>query len=289
MLRVLLMLAASGAPPPSATSTDPSWVILEEAAADKSPYKRAEAAHALGLVAKNKKAEEILAKALLDENMQVRVAAAKALGQLGTGSARPKLRQALNDNEIEVVIAAANSLYLLKDPAAYDVYYALLTGDRKGSRSLVQSQLQILKDRKSMEKLAFETGIGFVPFGGMGYEAWKRVTKDDTSPVRGAAAEKLAKDPDPKSGQALAQACSDKKWKVRIAAVDALAARGDPALLDSLMPLLEDENDSVRCDAAAAILRLKARQATRRLLRAPRGVTAPAPSQLRLAPSAARR
>jgi HEAT repeat protein len=288
MLRVLLMLAASGAPP-SATSMDTCWAILDEAAADKSADKRAEAAHALGLLQKNKKAEEMLDKALLDSNFHVKVAAAKALGQMGAASARPKLRQALNDTEVEVVIAAANSLYLLKDPAAYEVYYALLTGQRKSSGGLVHSQLQILKDRRSMEKLAFETGIGFVPFGGVGYEAWKRVTKDDTSPVRGAAAEKLAKDPDPKSGRALAESCSDKKWKVRIAAVDAIAARGDPALLDALMPLLEDGNDSVRYDAAGAILRLKARQATRRRRRGLRGVTAPAPSQLRLVPSAGRR
>src|SRR5438477_2044637 len=144
MLGVLLMLAASGAPPLSATSTDACWVILQEASADKSADKRAEAAHALGLMQKNKKAEGMLGKALLDANLHVRVAAAKALGQMGAGSARPKLRQALNDSEVEVVIAAANSLYLLKDPAAYEVYYALLTGGRKSSRGLVQSQLQIL-------------------------------------------------------------------------------------------------------------------------------------------------
>jgi HEAT repeat protein len=286
MFRVLLMLAASGALPLSAMSTDTSWVILREAAADKSADKRAEAAHALGLLPKNKQAEEIVESALLDPNVHVRAAAAKALGQMGAASARPKLRQALNDSEVEVVIAAANSLYVLKDPAAYDVYYEVLTGQRKSSGGLVHSQLQTLKERKNVEKLAFETGIGFVPFGGMGYEAWKTVTKDDTSGVRAAAAEKLAKDPDPKSGRALAQSCSDKKWKVREAAVDAIAMRGDPALMDALMPLLEDNNDAVRYDAAAAILRLKAHQTTQRRRQGLRGVTAPAPSQPRPVPSA---
>lgn len=288
MLRVLLMLAASGVSLASATVTDMSWVILQEAAADKSADKRAGAAHALGLLSRNKKAEEIVEKALLDSNLHVRVEAAKALGQIGAASARPKLRQALKDSEVAVVIAAANSLYLLKDPAAYEVYYALLTGERKSSGGLVHSELQILKDRKSIEKLAFETGIGFVPFGGMGYEAWKTVTKDDTSGVRAAAAERLAKDPDPKSGRALAASCSDKKWKVRMASVDAIAVRGDPALIDALMPLLQDVNDNVRYDAAAAILRLKTHRVTRRG-RALRGVTAPESSQLRPVPSAARR
>jgi HEAT repeat protein len=287
MLRVLLMLAASGALPANATSTDRAWVILQEAVTDKSGDQRAKAARALGLTRKNKKAEEILEKALLDENLHVRFAAAKALGQIGAPSARPKLRQALNDSEVEVVIAAANSLYLLKDPAAYEVYYSLLTGARKSTGGLLHTQLQILKDRSSMEKLAFETAIGFVPFGGMGYEAWKTVTKDDTSPVRAAAAERLANDPDLKSGRALADACSDKKWRVRVAAVDAIAERGDPALIDALIPLLEDDNESVRYDAAAAILRLKTRGATRRSRKRPQGITAPAPSQLHRVPSVA--
>jgi HEAT repeat protein len=288
MLRVLLMLAASGASPVSATVTDTAWMILEEAASDKSADKRTKAVHALGLLPKNKKAEGILEKALLDENFHVRIAAAKALGQMGAASARPKLRQALNDDEVEVVIAAANALYLLKDPAAYEVFYALLTGARKSSEGLLHSQMHILKDRRSMEKLAFETAIGFVPFGGMGYEAWKTVTKDDTSAVRAAAAERLAKDPDPKSGRALVDACLDDKWQVRLAAVDAIAERGDPALMDALPPLLDDGSDSVKYDAAAAILRLKTRPA-RRSRKGVRGVTAPASSQLRLAPSATRK
>ena len=283
------MLAAAGAPPVSATLIDTAWMILKEAASDKSADKRAKAAHALGLLTKNKKAEEILEKGLLDDNLHVRVAAAEALGQIGTASARSKLRRALNDREVEVVIAAANSLYQLKDPAAYEVYYALLTGGRKSSGGLLHSQLQILKDRSSMEKLAFETAIGFVPFGGLGYEAWKTVTNDDTSPVRAAAAERLAKDPDPKSGRALADACSDNKAKVRVAAVDAVAERGDPGLIDALVPLLDDGNDTVRYEAAAAILRLKAHRAARRSITGPRGVTGQAPSRLDLVPSAAQR
>jgi HEAT repeat protein len=289
MLGVLLMFAALGALPPTAVSTETPWAILQEAAADKSADKRADAAHALGLLTRNKKAQEIVEKALLDSNLHVRVAAAKALGEMGAASARPKLRKALNDSEVAVVIAAANSLYALKDPAAYEVYYALLTGERKSSGGLVHSELQILKDRKSVEKLIFETGIGFVPFGGMGYEAWKTITKDNTSAVRIVAAERLAKDPDPKSGRALAQSCSDGKASVREAAVDAIAVRGDPALIDALMPLLDDGNDGVRYDAAAAILRLRSRPRTRRHRGGLRGVTAQAPSQLRRDPSAARR
>jgi HEAT repeat protein len=278
MLTALLMIFVLRASP-ATVLTDRAWFILQEAAADKSVDKRSEVAHAVGLLHKNARAQQMLEKSLVDSNARVRVASAKALGEMGALSSRAKLLRALNDPEVEVVVAAANSLYLLKDPAAYEVYYALLTGERKSSAGLLHSQLKILKDKRSVEKLAFETGIGFVPFGGMGYEAWKRVTKDDASPVRAAAAERLAKDPDPKSGRALASACSDNKSSVRAAAVEAIIQRGDPALLDSVIPLLSDGNDAVRYDAAAAVVRLNARRKFRRPPQNSHGATGSAPSR----------
>src|SRR5581483_3214540 len=157
--------------------------------------------------------------------------------------------------DLKVVVSAANSLYLFKNPAAYDIYYALLTGERKGP-GLLQSQLDTLKDKKQMEKLMFEAGIGFVPFGGMGMEAWKTITRDDNSPIRAAAAEKLATDPDPATAQALGRACADSKSSVREAAVEAIAKRGDPKLLGSVGPLLYDRSDVVRFEASATIIRL---------------------------------
>ncbi len=259
MILPVLMIALSIAPP-----LDEAWTILKQGVEDKSQYKRANAVHALGLLPKNARAQGMAEHALTDENAEVRVEGAVALGQMGAVSSRKKLREALNDKDAKVVVAAANSLYILKDPAAYEVYYALLTGERKSAAGLLQSQLNILKDRKALEKLIFETGVGFVPFGGMGYEAWKTVTQDDTSPVRAAAAEKLATDPDRKTGEALAKFCSDRKWRVRVAVVDAIAKRGDPTLEDALIPLLVDENDSVRDMAAAAILHLADLPKTRR-------------------------
>ena len=265
--RILLILAILASLLRASEATDRAWSTLSLAAEDKSSDKRIKALHALSLLPSNAKAEQLAEKALGDTNSHVRSAAAKALGQMKAASAKPKLKEALNDPETEVVIAAANALYVFKDPAAYEVYYALLTGERKSSKGLLHSELNTLKDRKSMEKLAFETGIGFVPFGGMGYEAWKTVTQDDTSPIRAAAAEKLATDPDPKSATALEKECSDNKWRVRQAVVDAIAQREDPALADGLLQLLDDTNDNVRLDAAAAIVRLSAPKPHRRTRR----------------------
>jgi HEAT repeat protein len=71
------------------------------------------------------------------------------------------------------------------------------------------------------------------------------VTKDDTSPVRAAAAKTLTNDTDPRSGQALVQAVSDKKWMARVAALEAIAKRGDPQLLSGIVPAMSDKNEAV--------------------------------------------
>jgi hypothetical protein len=107
----------------------------------------------------------------------------------------------------------------------------------------------MLKDPKALAKLGFEQGIGFIPFAGMGYGAFKALSKDDESPVRAAAALRLARDPDPKSAGALATAAGDEKWMVRAAAIDA-------ALLKAVVARLNDENETVRFNAAACVLRL---------------------------------
>jgi HEAT repeat protein len=104
--------------------------------------------------------------------------------------------------------------------------------------------------------MGLETGIGFMPFGGEAYEVYKRVRKDDVTPVRVAAAKELIADRDPKVDAALTKACSDRNWSVRAAAVFAIAKRGNPSLLNVITLLMEDKSQTVRYEAAAAVLRL---------------------------------
>jgi hypothetical protein len=59
------------------------------------------------------------------------------------------------------------------------------------------------------------------------------------------------------------KARADKKWRLRAAAVDALAKRGDPALLNVVTPVLDDKSDIVRYEASATMLRLNAARATK--------------------------
>src|SRR6266436_779 len=233
-----------------------AWGILREGLKDENADKRAKAMRALKLLPGNTEAEKTAINALHDKKPNVRTAAAAALGSMRAQHANLELEGALQDSEPAVVLAAANSLLLLHDKVGYDVYYDVLTGERRASKGLIKEQLDTLKDKKKMAKMGFEEGIGFIPFAGMGYEAFKTVTKNDSSPVRAAAAKQLAHDPDPATAKALAAATKDKKWQVRAAALEAIAQRDDRSLLREIAPALDDEKDVVRFTAAACVAHL---------------------------------
>jgi len=223
---------------------------------DDSADKRAKAVRALGLLPRNVEAGKAAIAALKDDKPNVRLAAAAALGSMHDAQATSELEKVLDDSEPVVVLAAANSLLLLHDDAGYDAYYGVLTGERHASKGLIKGQLDSLKDKKKMAELGFEEGIGFVPYAGIGYEIFKTVTKDDSSPVRAAAAKKLARDPSPDSGEALITATTDKNWTVRAAALEAIAERGDRSLVPKIAAAMDDDKDLVRYMAAACVAHL---------------------------------
>jgi HEAT repeat protein len=234
-----------------------AWQILRTGLEEKKAPERAVAVQALSLLPGNRRATTFAITALHDKNAEVRTAAAVVLGQQHARSAIPELKQALTDSEIAVVLAAAHSLLLLKDAAAYDVYYAVLMGDRKSGAGLLESQIKRIKDPRQMAEIGISEGVGFVPFGGMGYEAFRQIRKHDASPVRATAARFLANDPDPMSEDALVQtALADKDEGVRLAALDALTQRGDPRCIEELLKNFTDDRSAVRYRTAAVVLYL---------------------------------
>ncbi len=255
-LTIAVLAALCLSATPGLAQPDKAWPLLEEGLKSDKAETRTAAAQALGLVAGNQRARQLAEWVLSDIDESVRSAGAEALGQIGLPAAGPALRNALKDKSAEVVFSAAGALFELKDPAAFEVYYAVLTGERKSGEGLVESQLDLLKDPQALAKIGFETGIGFIPFGGIGYKTFKAVTSDKTSPVRAAAAQKLVLDPDPKTAQALVNALKDDKWMVRAAAINALAKRDDRKQAAAIAALLHDEHQTVRFNAAAALIRL---------------------------------
>jgi HEAT repeat protein len=240
-----------------------AWGVLSEGLLHDHASHRLVAVQALSLMAKNRTAERFATRALRDKDAKVRAAAATTLGQLDAYRAIPALRKALGDDQVSVVLASAHSLYLLKDKSAYDIYYAVVMGDRKSNSGMVQAQLDRLKDPKQMMELGFQEGLGFVPFGGMGYQAFKELTRKGGAQARAASARFLAHDPDQISEDALLQtALADKSEEVRLAAIDALAERGNPRSIERMAKNLTDEKTAPRYRTAAAILHLQDLQKT---------------------------
>ena len=132
------------------TSKKEAWQILETAIQADDPGDRATAIRVLGLLPGETKAAELAGKGLDDPKSQVRAAAAAALGQMRASAFIPSLKKALYDKEVSVALAAAHALNQMHIDSAYELYYAILTGGRKGDEGLIAEQLETLHDPKKM-------------------------------------------------------------------------------------------------------------------------------------------
>ena len=103
----------------------------------------------------------------------------------------------MDDKEPVVILAAAHALFLLGGRGdSYEIDYEMLIGEGKTADGFVASGMNELKSPKGAALIGFQTGLGFVPFGGAGYEVFKRASKEEHTPVRAAAAKQLAADSD---------------------------------------------------------------------------------------------
>jgi HEAT repeat protein len=251
--------AALTLPSHAITGEQKAWSMFEAAAKSRSATERATGIRALGLLRNNAHARDLAEAALDDPRPEVRAAAATALGQMQATESIAKLHKLLKDRRIAVVMAAAHSLHDLKDTAtANAIYLDILTGERKGD-GLIAEQMDTLHNPKELARIGIETGIGYVPFAGIGWDAWRYTHKKNPHPARAVAATLLAQDPDPATGRALVKAAlHDKDWIVRSAAVESIAQRGDPSLGERIELCLYDSNVHVRYTAAAAVISLAA-------------------------------
>ena len=245
------------------TPLDQAWNILQTGATDKSSEQRIATMRVLQLIPGDAKAVGIAEKGLHDDDPGVRGAAALSLGAMKSKSAIPQLIAAgKSDNEGAVVMAVAKALIELGDEKGYEVYYAILTGQRKSGEGLVGGQEEemkrLLRNPKQMEEMAFEQGMGFVPFGGAGLKVYEAVRQGEANEVmvKATSIKILAKDPDPRSAKALVAATAENEWLLRSAAFDALARRGDRAVLPDVILGLKDQRQEVQLTAAAAVISL---------------------------------
>ena len=231
-----------------------AWSVLETGLHDEHTNKRIQALAALGLMEGDKKAIQIAERALHEPNPDMRRAAVTALGDMDSKRSAPLLKALIPTTDPKTIITIAAALNKLKDPEADEIYYEVLTGKRKDGNTITDG----IKDRKAIEKMGVETAIGFLPFGGVGTGAYNYF-KDNASShsnVYVTAANALAEDRDPLAEKALVQTAVGAKEPVQIAALRALARRGDPTVIDDIYPVMQSNKTEVSYIAAATILHL---------------------------------
>src|SRR5215469_5380612 len=235
-----------------------AWKVLETGLAEKSADQRVAAVRVLGLLADDTHAAVLTEKALKDRSGSVRAAAATTLGQMHVAGTDAALKQALNDKQLLVVMAAAHALQLLNDPVCYDVYYEVFTGERKNNTGMVAQEMKVLRDPKQVGAIGLRKGIGFVPYASIGWEAIRTIRKDrkEGAAEKAALLSALATDPEPRADDVLLAATQNQNWVVRVAALEAIAKRGNPALLPDIAPNLDDPKGEVRYTAAATVIHL---------------------------------
>jgi HEAT repeat protein len=227
--RALLILALSWTSS-GETSREHAWKLLKNGTQDKDAGKRAQAVSALGLILGNRESIRLAENALKDPSSEVRGAAITALGEMNAKSSGEKIKALLGSADAQTVIAIAAVLRKFGDPVGYEIYYEILTGRRKGNGGILQG----IKDKKALERMGFEEALGFVPYASIGLGAYNYFKANNSSAVDATAATQLATDPDPDARKALVAASYDGKEVVRVAAIRALAKRGDPSVVPDI-------------------------------------------------------
>ena len=233
-----------------------AWDILEKGHNSHGTKERVNAILALGQLPGNSHAIQLAEQAISDKKPEVRAAAALTLGRLGSPNSIPLLKEALKDRNVKVALAASSALISVGDSSGYAIYRDVLVGKRKSGEGAVEEEKRLVKDPKAMTLMMVGVAAGFAPYAGYAWATYEVLSKDYAGPVRVEAAMKLATDRDPETELALAKGASNPNWKVRVAALDALAQQADLRLMDTVATPLSDKKQAVRCAAAAGIIRL---------------------------------
>lgn len=200
-------------------------------------WKRAEAAEKLGTMLSPRAAGDLI-PLMQDERVEVRMRAAKALGQLGTRTSIRPLIEALRDPNrwsalriadilagmgpeaaddlvenfrtlpVRVRVAAVDCLGRVRSLRAAELLKSLLTDPERDIRARAAHALGLIGDPNFTPDLL-------------------RSLRDPAWPVRAMAAKALGKLARPEAVEPLTEALADKEWWVRINAAEGLRAMGD--------------------------------------------------------------
>ncbi|MGH9469736.1 MAG: HEAT repeat domain-containing protein [Terriglobia bacterium] len=271
MLMMLVAASVLAAQNQLSSPAAESRSLLEQAASDKNPDVRRQAAQAMSLLNATNPLLSELGAMVSDRDVSVRVAAVSALGDFKSRRNIPLLRQALSDPVPEVGISAAKALYDLHQPEGQEYLLAVVSGQTKAASSYITSQARsTVRLLHTPTKLFTTAAIGAagmaVPLPGFafGLASVEGILSDPGASARAAALLLLGNSRDPAVAEAVRSALLDKEWSVRAAAVHVTAMHPYPQFREDLVPLLADKKDAVRLRAAAAYLRLRSIEIRRR-------------------------
>src|SRR5579872_1839614 len=100
------MISAGKTQPSTPDVREQAWAALTTGLRHHHASDRAAALQALALMTRNRRAAQFAVRALKDKDFHVRAAAAMSLGPMDSKEAMPALHDALNDQEVSVVLAA---------------------------------------------------------------------------------------------------------------------------------------------------------------------------------------
>jgi HEAT repeat protein len=186
-----------------------------------------------------------------DDNSEVRVLASEQWGPIGNPAALGMLREALTDRDPYVRIAAAGSLYSLKDRQGVRVLESMVAKEPAAAsaadplaqmRAIAANKVRVVALRQ-LGRIGREESEAIA----------KRALRDSNGQVRDAAATMLARFGDERRLNRFVMALESSDAGVRLQAVRALEDVATPATVRFLKPLVKDEAPSVRAAVMSAL------------------------------------
>lgn len=218
---------------------------------------------AVGMAGRNEILLSRVDDSLQDKNVEVRLAAVHALADIKSSQSEGALRKAMETDTVpEVSFAAAKVLAGWRDREGIGFLEEVYEGKRKTKSDLLRQQERSFFSEfhsfPSGMMFIVSKGIGYapVPGAGEGFSALTLLLKDPGLSDRAQVLLILGRTKSPASIRLLREALQDRDWSVRAVAAQMIAQTAEVRLRDSLLPLLGDQNQTVRFQAAGAYLHL---------------------------------
>jgi HEAT repeat protein len=243
-----------------------SWTRLTNSlTGTKNTDTRIAAVTALSLLGGNPRAEKLVRNAVGDPDIDVRLAAIVAAGEMikgGSHNLSQDVRDQLNSDDPKVAFTAASTLWKLDDPSGEDILIAVAQAERSADYSFIKGSEhnanRTLHSPAALAKIAVtQTMVILVPPVGMGMGAYGYLRGAAGIAPQVTAITEIARQQTNPVKAALISATKTKDQGARLAAAEALAKFHGMDVLDALRDLTtNDGKENVRLTASAAYIRV---------------------------------